>query len=143
MTTSRDVDELRRLVCSGRAIATGYRRGKTKSRSPVIIPAAAFADAKISLLRNVVGNDDGSYGLVRVIRKNALDRQLRSERPVQSTRLSQIAGIIAALEKSGEFDGILLKQQVSVVSAALNKAGVAYSGTDANLGRLIRKSRKR
>lgn len=137
---AQDSEQIRRLVLSSRVIATGFRRAHTKSRLPVIIPAEAFANGRIGVLLSTLEFDGGSYQDVRVIRSKELPRNLVSERPRQTERNLLLRNEIRRLQKAGAFHGRLKKEQIAIVSAALQKADIRYSGTDANLGRIIARS---
>lgn len=135
------IEQTRTAIRRGTLVATGIRVSPSPGRTPVLIAPAAILRGRILLLQSALVGTGFRYGDVRVIRRADIPSSLRSTRPNQSRRRSEIQREISALHKLGQLTG-LRKQQVFTVRDKLAHAGIQNIGTDKTVERLIRQTLK-
>ena len=137
--TDRVPAQVRSAIMRNELIATGWRETPSRSAGPVIIPQSQFTLGQFRLLLNQIESGEHRYREVRIAEKSTLAPELLADRPNQQLRQIQIANVIRELSIAGELRGKLRKQQISIVRAALDNAGVKNIGADKTIERLIRR----
>lgn len=132
-------EHVRSAIARGELIATGWRETPSRSAGPVIIPQIQFLHGEFRLLPGRIDSGRHRYRDVRITEKANLFAGLLINCPNQQSRHAQIAQVIRDLSIAGELREKLRKQQIPIVRAALENAGIKNVGTDKTIERLIRR----